>query len=396
MSRETAPLSILAVTPEFDNGGTEGQLLELGQGLIRGGDRYRIVTGGGTQLARLAAAGIAHRVVRQRAGQVSAPVELAAYTRAVLRELLAEPADIIQSTAIRTTYIAALAVAAAALRHPLRRVPAIVTTLHGGKQGDLYGRAARHLRLVSDSVITVSESGRAALLAHRFPASRVVVVPPGRDLAAFFAVAEGSMAPAELVGVPPGARVVLTVGRLAPLKGLNNLIDAWEAVARAVHDAYLVIAGNGDLEGDLRRQAAQSPAADRIVFAGFRSDVPALLARADLFVLSSLWEGLPMAAAEALAARRPVVATAVGGTPEVIADGATGLLVPPRDPAALAAALVAVLGDAALAARLAAAGQRQVRARYTREALVSATRAVYLQTLAQRSAHAAALMPYGF
>lgn len=101
-----------------------------------------------------------------------------------------------------------------------------------------------------------------------------------------------------------------------------------------------------------------------------------------------------MAAAEALAARRPVVATAVGGTPEVIIHEQTGLLVPPRDSQSLASAIGALLDDPALAAALAAAGQLRVRGRHTRAALVEATRSVYLQVLAQRASRAAALMPY--
>ena len=389
-----AALSVLVVTPEFDNGGTEVQLLELGQGLLQRGDRYRVVTGSGTQLGRLRAANIAHRVVRQRAGRVPAPVELAAYAGAIVRELVAAPTDVVQSTSIRTTYAAALAIVAAGIRHPLRPEPALITTLHGGKQGDLYGRAARHLRLLSDGVIVVAESGRAALLAHRFPGDRVEVVPPGRDLAPFFRVADGAVAPAEIPGVPPAARVVLTVGRLAPLKGLTYLIEAWQRVVHAISDAFLVIVGNGELEDELRRQTAASGVAERVIFTGFRTDIPALLARAELFVLSSLWEGMPMAAAEALAARRPVVATAVGGTPEVIIHEQTGLLVPPRDSQSLASAIGALLDDPALAAALAAAGQLRVRGRHTRAALVEATRSVYLQVLAQRASRAAALMPY--
>lgn len=114
----------------------------------------------------------------------------------------------------------------------------------------------------------------------------------------------------------------------------------------------------------------------RIVFAGYRTDVPALLARADLLVLSSLWEGLPLAVVEAMAAERAVVATSAGGTPEVVVDGETGLLPPPEDVAALASALERVLADADLRRRLAYAGRQRVQ-RYTSDALLTATLAVY-------------------
>ena len=376
-------LSVLAVTPIFDNGGTEVQLLELGRALLQHGDSFRLVTGGGTRLDDLPSAGIAHRLVRQTAGDVPVPIELVAYATAILRELLAEPADVIQSTSIRTTYAAALAIAAQALCRPTRREPAVVTTLHGGKQVDLYGRAARHLRRLSDAVVVVSDSGRDALIARGYPSDRVTAVPPGRDLEPFISARKGQVAAAQITGVPPTARVVLTVGRLAPLKGLRYLLDAWRLVA-SMPDVYLVIVGNGELESELKAYAAALGIEQRVVFAGFRSDVPSLLARADVFVLSSLWEGLPMAAVEAMAAGCPVVATAVGGTPEVVEDGVTGLLVPPQDAPALAEALVRVLTAPDISSTLATAAADRVQIRYTREALLAATRAVYLKACERR------------
>jgi glycosyltransferase involved in cell wall biosynthesis len=390
---DAASLSVLAVTPEFDNGGTEVQLLELGHGLLRGGGRYRIVTGGGTQLDRLQAAGFAHRVVRRTAGKVPVPLELSAYASAVLRELLTEPTDVVQSTAIRTTYAASLAIFAYAICRPQAQAPALVTTLHGGKQKDLYGRASRHLRWLSDAVIVVSQAGREALLSRGFPADRVSVVPPGRDLDAFLRVADGAVPPATIPGVPPNARVVLTVGRLVPLKGLGDLIDAWKLVTLKTSDAYLVIAGNGELEADLRARAASLGLEQRVIFTGFRTDIPALLARAELFVLSSLWEGLPMAAVEAMAAGRPVVATATGGTAEVVEHGHTGLLVPPRHPHHLAEAIRHVLHDGSLACRLAAEGKQQVRERYTRTALIAATCHVYRKAIAYRISRDSGFQP---
>lgn len=377
-------LSVLAVTPIFDNGGTEVQLLELGQGLRARGDTYRIVTGTGTRLADLAACGQPYRLVRQTAGRSPLPVELLAYAGSLLQELLAEHAHIIQSTSIRTTYAAALAATAyrcCRLRTP---APAIVTTLHGGKQTDIYGRAARHLRYLSDAVVVVSRGGRDALLQRGFPSERLHLVPPGRDLTAFLDIAAGRVQAAAIPGVPDTARVVLTVGRLSPLKGVSHLLDAWALAAPRLGDVYLVIVGTGELEPALREQAAALGMGERVIFAGFRADVPALLARAEAFVLSSLWEGLPMAAVEAMAARRPVVATAVGGTPEIVADGRTGLLVPAADAPALAAAIERLLTDIELRDRLAVAGAADVRQRFTREAMVAATRDVYQQVYQQQ------------
>lgn len=372
-------LSVLAVTPIFDNGGTEVQLLELGQGLLARGDRYRVVTGKGVQLHALRRAGIPYRLVRQTAGLVPIPVELAAYGAAILRELLTDTVTVIQSTSIRTTYAATLAVAAYRICRPRRPKPAVVTTLHGGKQPNIYGQAARHLRRLSDAVIVVSRDGCSSLIEAGYPPDQISAIPPGRDLEAFTSVREGLVEPAQIDGVPPSARIALTVGRLAPLKGLDYLLEAWKTVAATIPDVTLVIVGNGDLETDLKAQATALGLDGRVVFAGFRTDIPALLARADLFVLSSLWEGLPMAAIEAMAAGCPVVATAVGGTPEVVEHGNTGLLTSPRDADALAAAIFRLLSDHALSSALANTASAAVQARYTREAMVEATREVYLR-----------------
>lgn len=377
-------LSVLAVTPIFDNGGTEVQLLELGRGLLARGDHYRVVTGKGVQLPALDNAGITYRLVRQTAGLVPIPLELAAYGAAILRELLTGMVTVIQSTSIRTTYAAALAVAAYNVCRPGRVKPAIVTTLHGGKQHDIYGQAARHLQRLSDAVVVVSHDGRSRLIETGYPPDQISVVPPGRNLEAFTRVRERLVEPAQIEGVPPSARVALTVGRLTPIKGLDYLLTAWQVVASAVPDVTLVIVGNGEREAELKTQAAALGLAGRVVFAGFRTDVPALLARADLFVLSSLWEGLPMAVIEAMAAGRPVVATAVGGVPEVVETGITGLLTPPQDAATLAASLIRLLGDHTLSSALASAAAAHVQTHYTREAMVEATRQVYLRVCERR------------
>jgi glycosyltransferase involved in cell wall biosynthesis len=377
-------LSVLAVTPIFDNGGTEVQLLELGRGLLARGDRYRVVTGKGVQLQALGSADIPYRLVGQTAGLVPIPVELAAYGAAILHELLAESVSVIQSTSIRTTYAAALASAAYSVCRPGRPKPAIVTTLHGGKQSNIYGQAARHLRRLSDAVVVVSHDGRSRLIETGYPPDQISVVPPGRDLAAYTRIRERLVEPAQIEGVSPSARVVLTVGRLTPLKGLDYLLNAWQVVASTVPDVTLVIVGNGEREAELKTQAAALGIEGRVVFAGFRTDVPALLARADLFVLSSLWEGLPMAAIEAMAAGCPVVATAVGGVPEVVESGVTGLLAPPQDAAALATMLIRLLSDHELSGALACAAAGHVQTRYTREAMVAATREVYLRVCERR------------
>ncbi len=153
------------------------------------------------------------------------------------------------------------------------------------------------------------------------------------------------------LGLLPETPVAVTVGRLDWLKGVDLQVAAWPAVRRTVPAAVLLIAGEGPERAALELEAARQGRAVR--FLGFRDDVERLLWAADVAVLSSRQEALSLAAVEAMATGLPVVATAVGGSPEVVRDGVTGLIVPPEDPASLAQALSALLADPALRARLA-------------------------------------------
>jgi glycosyltransferase involved in cell wall biosynthesis len=146
----------------------------------------------------------------------------------------------------------------------------------------------------------------------------------------------------------------VAVGRLVPQK---NHALAVEALA-LLPDVRLAILGEGELRGELERLVEERGLAGRIVLPGVRADARAIVAAADVLVLPSRWEGLPLVVLEALAAGTPVVATAVRGVRELLADGSTGLLVDPDDPAALAAAVRRVLAEPGLAALLAGEGRR--------------------------------------
>jgi glycosyltransferase involved in cell wall biosynthesis len=182
------------------------------------------------------------------------------------------------------------------------------------------------------------------------------------------------------VGAGP---LIANVARLMPAKGQGYLLDAARIVVAARPDARFVLLGEGPLRAELEAQAATLGLTEHVRFAGFRPDVPDILAASDLFVLSSLWEGMPIALLEALAAGCAAVVTAVGGVGQVVQDGTTGLLVPPADPAALAAAILACLADPARARTLAAAGQAWVRQEYGMDAWARQWEALYLRELGQ-------------
>ena len=169
------------------------------------------------------------------------------------------------------------------------------------------------------------------------------------------------------------------IARLAPQKGHRVLFDALPRVLERVPEARVRVVGHEELStvAELRAYAAGRGVADRVAFEGFRGDVPSVLRELDLFVLPSLWEGFGLVLLEAMAAGRPVVASAVGPIPEVVVDGESGLLVPPGDPEALARAIVRVLEDAVLAERLGRAGRARVEQVFGLDRMVERTDALY-------------------
>jgi glycosyltransferase involved in cell wall biosynthesis len=219
-------------------------------------------------------------------------------------------------------------------------------------------------------ILAVSEATRDAVVADGYPRSRIEVVPNGVDLV--------RAEPERLEGLPLDTPVVIEVARLAPVKGQRELI---RALAR-VPEAVLVLVGvafesDGAYRDELAQEARAAGVDGRVVFAGYRPDAQALVAGADVFVLPSHAEGMPITILEAMAQERPVVATRVGGSAEVVVDGETGLLVPPGDEEALAAALQDLLGDAELRRRLGTAGRRRVEEHFSAEEMAARVLAVY-------------------
>ena len=177
---------------------------------------------------------------------------------------------------------------------------------------------------------------------------------------------------------------LLTVARLDEQKGHRHLLDAIAIVAARRPNLVTLLAGEGPLEGALRAQCAALRISERIRFLGHRRDVPELFEAADVVVLPSLYEGLPLVAIEALAAGRPLVATEVDGTPEVVIDGKTGLLVLPANADALAAAIERLLENQELASRLASDGREFVRKNFAVQRQIRETAALYSELIGMR------------
>jgi glycosyltransferase involved in cell wall biosynthesis len=259
--------------------------------------------------------------------------------------------------------------------------------LHGGgfrtfateEAGSLLRRWIRHTLEASSLVITLSESW--AQFVHAFaPRARVAVVPNAVPLPAL-----PPTSPPVDTAVPGR---ILFLGRLEAAKGVHELL---EAGARLVREASgptplrLVFGGEGDAQG-LRRRAAELGIAERIELLGWVGPEArdAELAKASVFCLPSHAEGLPMSMLEAMAARKAVVATQVGGIPETLRDGDNGLLVPPRDERALARALARLLGDTALRDRLAERARATIEQQYSTEVVCGQLSAIYRELAGTR------------
>lgn len=167
------------------------------------------------------------------------------------------------------------------------------------------------------------------------------------------------------LGLRSDTLVVGTLGRLEPQKGLDVLLRAASSVRRRVRDVEFVVAGDGPLRERLEALSRELGLQDFVRFVGWQRDAARVLSILDVYCLSSLWEAFGLAAAEAMALEKPVVATRVDGVAEVVQDGETGVLVPPGDPEALAEGLVTLLTDAGLRRRMGVAGRRRVETRFT-------------------------------
>jgi glycosyltransferase involved in cell wall biosynthesis len=226
-----------------------------------------------------------------------------------------------------------------------------------------------------DCFIAASEAIRQMLLVDGIPAERVVTVHEGIDVE--HVVAAPPVNVHEAFWLPHHAPVVGNVAALVPHKGQRYLIDAAHLVVQEIPDARFIILGEGELREHLEKHVREHSLEKHVLLPGFRTDVLGCIKGFDLFVMSSVTEGLGTSLLDAMACRKAIVATSAGGIPEIVEDGVTGLLVPPRDAHALAAAIVRALKDEELRGRMADGGYQRVNARFTVEHMVRATASVY-------------------
>ena len=373
------------------------------QNLVTRLDRQRfdvevISLSDGPAVRRLRAAGVATHVI-DCADDSDA-------LAAVLGLMQARPAHIVHNHMYRAEVVgtrAALALTELGLPRPF-----VVGTVHSSRVRSQEDRALlRRLTPSMDRLVAVSRAIITKLVAEGRTGARVELIYNGVDLQRY-EYTEACCTLPEEYGFPEGTPLVGVVARLEPEKGHRTLLEAWPLVLDAVPEARLLIIGEGSQRAPLEAMAEQLDLLGRrcsadqcvgtrrarpgakVLFTGLRDDVPAVTAALDVAVLPSYREAQGLALLEAMALRRPVVATAVGGVPEMIEHGRTGLLVPPRDSAALAAAITRLLTDHPLADVLARAGHDFVHANFSLDEMVRAIAQIYEEGAAAVKSRAAA------
>lgn len=291
------------------------------------------------------------------------------------------------------------------LRGFMRHCRAAIVNTHSSRDTQLAGMAARtlwrrprvvrtrHLALpitsrftysvLADHVVTVSEHVRRYLISANVPAARVTTVPTGIDLGRYAATATGGTLRAEL-DLPTEAPLIGTVAILRRKKGHAELLEAIPEVLARFPQAHFVFAGNGPQRENLELRIAELGLGNNVHLLGLRRDVVNVLQSLDLFVLPTHQEALGTAFVEAGALGLASIGSHVDGVPEIVADGATGMLVPVNDSPALAAAIIALLDDPATRHRMGQAAHRKVVAHFSREAMVSGMLTLYATVLERK------------
>ena len=260
--------------------------------------------------------------------------------------------------------------------------PLVISTIHNENEGAQWRYIAYRLTdRLSDVTTTVSEVAQvAATRRGAAPAGSIAVVPNGLKTAPY--ASDAAVRARTRSALDLGDRFTwLTVGRLVPEKGYPDMFAAFRRALERYPTARLLIAGKGRLEDEIRREASQRGLAGSVQLLGLRPDVPELMQAADAFVMTSLWEGLPMVLLEAGASGLPVVATDVGGTRDAVLDGLSGHITPPGSPDATARALESVMGmSQADRQAMGAAGRRHVHETFEIRAVADAWEPLYRQS----------------
>jgi glycosyltransferase involved in cell wall biosynthesis len=360
-------MRLLLVTNQLDLGGAERFVVRLANELARRGHAVHVASSGGPLAAGLLP-DVGQWEVDARAKSPWGVWHLSRQLGSLMTGL---DVDLVHVQSPTTAIAARLA-------RPHPHLP-ILASAHGVWSPHVLPGVAHLFGWGADRVVGCSQAITAELVRVGLRRDRARTIPNGIPMPT--QPPDRARCRAEL-GWSSDEAIILSAARLTPQKGLRHLLEALPALLRRFPHVRWIVAGEGPLGPALRQRAEQLGVLPAVRFLGPRPDMERLMAASDLFCLPSLKEGLPLAIAEAMAWGLPVVATTVGGVPEIVQDGVTGFLVPPAHPGLLGARLAELLGDPEHRSRMGRAGLARVREVFRLDAMVSAFEALYARELA--------------
>jgi glycosyltransferase involved in cell wall biosynthesis len=268
-----------------------------------------------------------------------------------------------------------------------KRIPINITSRRSTNIGGTWREKVMRLTArMNDRVIAVSEAVRIAEIdSSGISPDKVVTIYNGIDPSTYNTTPEEVRAKIRnSFGIPEDVLLLGSIGRLDPAKGYNHLINTMKSLILKTSSVNLLIVGEGELEEPLEEQVHHNELSKEIKFAGLRNDIPEILSACDIIISSSLWEGLPNVVLEAMAAGKPVIATSVGGTPELVVNGETGLLVPPGNPEALENAILYLSDNSELQVCMGQAGRERVLNHFTIDQMVNKTEQLYQELMIEK------------
>ncbi len=390
-------MRILRIVARLNVGGPARHVVLANAGLRARGHQTLLVHGeldaGEASLDRLAiVSGIPHVQQRHLGRRISPVGDLRAFT-GLLGLMRREQPDVVHSHTAKAGTLGRLAARAYnSTRHRSARA-LVVHTFHGHVFDGYFSPVAsrlvvgveRQLARITDRIVTISPSQERDIVGrYRVArADQTVVVPLGLDLDALLAMPADAPDLRARIGASPDDLIVGYAGRLVPVKDLPTLVRGFARMSGRTPRMRLVLAGDGPERGSLEQLARALGVEHRVHFLGWVDDLLALYATLDIFALSSVNEGTPVAVIEAMAAGRPVIAAAVGGVPDVVDDGGTGLLVPCGDADRFADALVRLASSEETRTQMGVAARLRARERYSHVRLVDDLERLYADGLGE-------------
>ncbi|MFA6448167.1 MAG: glycosyltransferase [bacterium] len=370
------PLNILYLLPELTVGGVETHVLALSGGMKKMGHNVVVVSNGGALVPRLEESGIEHITLPVHRKSPITVRDMASRVRKLVDE---RGIDVVHAHSRVPAWIAHYAVRDGRA--------AFIITAHGQYAPHIGSR----VMALGDRIICVS---RVVLdhMADKLGADRdrMRVVYNGiniEEATRDFEVRRPAADVKKELGIPEGAPVIGSIGRLTMTKGLRFFVDALRQVKNRVPGVKAILVGDGPLRKELQDRAAELGMAEDLIFTGVRTDIYDLLGIMDVYVVSSLYEGFPMGCLEAMSTHVPIVATRVGGIPEMLENNRTALLAEPKDSATLSDNIARLLEDRGFAAKLTEGGYHDIVSKFSQRKMVSDVLEIYYETLRSKKGY---------